>query len=307
MGALLPDVLLSAVHLDADGVPPIYAEPSMWEEKLGVPVGQRPSFVVLSDPYSFDTEAFVKGLDRAYPMSVKAGGLASAATQPGMNALFLKDRVYSSGAIALALTGNVDMRAVVTQGSRPIGEPMFVTQVHENLIRELDGFVPRDVLDSLFERLSAEDRELVSDSLFLGIAVAGGRSEYGPGDFLVSDILGMDPETGALWVNAQVPANHVVQFHLRDAHTADSDLERSLQTLRGSLGASPAGAMLFSCTGRGSSFYGQPDHDSNAFRRLIGEVPIGGCFCSGEIGPLKQSSYLHGYTSSFAVFTERSG
>src|SRR5262249_36826324 len=118
----------------------------------------------------------------------------------------------------------------------------------------------------------------------------------------------MPPEPGALWVNAHVPANHVVQFHLRDAHTADNDLERSLQTLRSSLAGSPAaGAMLFSCTGRGSSFYGQPDHDSNAFRRLIGDIPIGGCFCSGEIGPLKQSCYLHGYTSSFAVFTERSG
>ena len=249
---------------------------------------------------------FVRGLDRVYPSSTKIGGLASGARQVGATALYLGNQVYHSGAITLALTGNIEVDAVVAQGCRPIGDPMFVTSAHENLIREIDGRAPRDALASLFERLSPPDRDLFSQSLFLGLALRQDATEYSPGDFLIRNILGMDPQSGALWVNAQVPDKSVVQFHLRDATTSAMDLERALTTYRTSPHFSPAaGALLFSCAGRGSGLYGQADHDSNAFRRLIADVPIGGFFCNGEIGPVQNTTYLHGYTSAFAVFRER--
>jgi small ligand-binding sensory domain FIST len=127
-----------------------------------------------------------------------------------------------------------------------------------------------------------------------------------PGDFLIRNIMGMDPQSGALWVNAEIPAKSVVQFHLRDATTSAFDLERTLTAYRASqMIDGDAGALLFSCEGRGSGLYGQSDHDSNAFRRLVADVPIGGFFCSGEIGPVADATYLHGYTSAFAVFRER--
>ena len=66
-----------------------------------------------------------------------------------------------------------------------------------------------------------------------------------------------------------------------------------------------AGALLFQCSGRGMGLYGQADHDSNAFRRLVGDVPLGGFFCNGEIGPIQNATHLHGYTSAFAVFREK--
>jgi small ligand-binding sensory domain FIST len=116
----------------------------------------------------------------------------------------------------------------------------------------------------------------------------------------------MDPQSGALWVGTNVSANSVVQFHLRDAATSALDLERTLTTYRASHPvASDAGALLFSCAGRGIGLYGQADHDSNAFRRLVADLPIGGFFCSGEIGPIQSATYLHGYTSAFAVFQEK--
>jgi small ligand-binding sensory domain FIST len=116
----------------------------------------------------------------------------------------------------------------------------------------------------------------------------------------------MDPQSGALWVNAHVPPNSVVQFHLRDASTSAYDLERALTRYRAStLSAASSGALLFSCAGRGMGLYGQTDHDSNAFRRLVADVPVGGFFCEGEIGPVHNSTYVHGYTSAFAVFSER--
>src|SRR5690606_37536993 len=129
-------------------------------------------------PFSFETETFVRGLDRGYPNAVKVGGLASGARQVGGSALYLGQQVHHSGAITLAMTGNIQMDAVVAQGCRPIGDPMFVTAAHENLIREIDGRAPRDVLSGLFERLSPADRDLFSQSLFLGLAMRADVSEY---------------------------------------------------------------------------------------------------------------------------------
>lgn len=305
-GALLPGVRLKGTHIDAAQVPPVYAEARVWEDTLRITANQQPSFLILADPFSFETEAFVKGLDRVYPLAPKIGGLASGAQQVGGTALYLGNQVYHSGCITLALTGNIDVDMVVAQGCRPVGDPMFVTAAHENLIRELDGHAPRDVLAELFERLPPADRELFSQSLFMGLAMRTDTSQYLPGDFLIRNILGMDPQSGALWVSANVPANSVVQFHLRDAATSAYDLERTLTEYRDAHTVAPdAGALLFSCSGRGVGLYGQADHDSNAFRRLVGEVPLGGFFCNGEIGPIQNATYLHGYTSAFAVFREK--
>src|SRR6185436_14949198 len=150
---------------------------------------------------------------------------------------------------------------VVAQGCRPIGDPMFATSAHENLIRELDGRPPRDVLAELFERLPSSDRELFSQSLHLGMAMRADATELTPGDFLVRGILGMDPQSGALCVSANVPSHSVVQFHLRDAATSAMDLERSLTTYKASHLVTPdAGALMFSCEGRGIGLYGQADH-----------------------------------------------
>ena len=206
----------------------MFAEPRVWEDTLRMTANQQPSFLLLADPFSFETETFVRGLDRVYPLAPKIGGLASGARQVGGTALYLGNQVHHSGCVTLALTGNIELDAVVAQGCRPIGDPMFVTMAHENLIRELDGRPPREVLARLFERLPPNDRELFSQSLFLGLAMRTDASEYLPGDFLIRNILGMDPQSGALWVSANVPANSVVQFHLRDAATSAHDLERTL-------------------------------------------------------------------------------
>lgn len=305
-GAVLPGVKLKGAHFDAAQIPPVYAEPRVWQDTLRLTASQQPSFLVLADPFSFETEAFLKGLDRVYPTSPKVGGLASGARQAGGAALYVGNQVYRSGCVLLAMTGNIELDTIVAQGCRPIGDPMFVTAAHENLIRELDGHSPRDVLADLFERLPASDREMFTQSLFLGLAMRSDASQYVPGDFLIRNILGMDPQSGALWVNEHVPSNSVVQFHLRDAATSAHDLERMLSTYSASHSlTNDCGALLFSCEGRGMGLYGQADHDSNAFRRLVSDIPLGGFFCAGEIGPVQNATYLHGYTSAFAVFRER--
>ncbi|MFT3752606.1 MAG: FIST C-terminal domain-containing protein [Paludibacter sp.] len=195
---------------------------------------------------------------------------------------------------------------IVAQGCRPIGEPMFATATHENLILELDGKPPREVLTELYHRIPRSDRQLFTEALFIGIAMQPQREQYQAGDFLIRTLLGLDPDSGALLINTQVTPHSVVQLHLRDAQTSTHDLELLLQHYRSTQhGGEPSGALLFSCLGRGAQFYGHSDHDCNALTQSLGELPLGGFFCNGEIGPVRGTTYLHGYTSVFGLFRSK--
>lgn len=298
--AVLPGVAVRSVHLESADLPPTYAERVAWESALGIKAATEPHFIVIGDPFSFDAETLLRGLDRAFPAAIKMGGLASGAREPGGNCLLLGEKSYRSGAILLALCGNLRIEPVVAQGCRPIGEPLFVTSCHGNLLRELDGRAPRDALADLFDRLNARDRALVEQSLFIGVAMPGERPRIGAGEFLIRNVIGMDAESGAIWVGAELEPNSIVQFHLRDARSSAEDLERALAAAS-ERAPEPSGVLLFSCVGRGARLYGSTDHDSNALRRHLGELPIGGFFCSGEIGPVHGMSQVHGYTSAVAI------
>jgi small ligand-binding sensory domain FIST len=139
-------------------------------------------------------------------------------------------------------------------------------------------------------------------SLFMGLGMRDGEREYRRGDFLVRNLIGVDPATGAIAVGAPLHTGQVVQFHLRDAETSATDL---VEMLGQHDQVPPAGALLFSCVGRGRLLYGQANHDSGAFRTAMGAIPLGGFFCNGEIGPVHRRTFLHGYTSSFALFRRR--
>ena len=98
----------------------------------------------------------------------------------------------------------------------------------------------------------------------------------------------------------------VVQFHVRDSESAATDLDTLLVNhVKEWSGGARAGALLFSCLGRGQHLFGKPDHDTGLFRNKVGDTPLGGFFCNGEIGPVGSSTFLHGFTSSFGIFSER--
>jgi small ligand-binding sensory domain FIST len=177
---------------------------------------------------------------------------------------------------------------------------MFVTIGNRHQILELDGRRPIDLLRELYEAASPRDRELFRGSLFLGVVMRDGESEYGPGDFLVRNLIQLHPQTGALTVAADVREGSVVQFHLRDRQTSADDFAAHLETQAHE--ARPEGALLFSCLGRGQRLYGERDHESQAFAARFGDVPLGGFFCNGEIGPVHGRTFVHGYTSSLGLF-----
>lgn len=306
-GAVLPGVNLSCFHIFNEQLPDGDAPPSEWEKIVGVESRTEPSFILLPDPFSFRTETMVQGLDYAFASSVKVGGLASGANEPGRNALFLNEDVYTEGMVGLAVSGNVIVDTVVAQGCRPIGKPLTVTACQGNILLELAGEPAIQVLKNVLEDLSPQDQELARNSLFLGVVMDEFKTDFKCGDFLIRNLVGLVPEAGAIVVGELLRQGRTVQFHLRDAATSSDDLRMMLKSycdrsrLSGA-GAKAQGALLFSCLGRGRHLYGTQNHDSDTFREYVADVPLTGFFCNGEIGPVGGTTFLHGYTSSFGIF-----
>jgi small ligand-binding sensory domain FIST len=299
--AALPGAELSAFRVEPE--PRAHGDgPSRWRDRVGRPPEARPKFLLLADPFTADVEALVEGLDAAYPGAPKFGGLASGGRGPTENRLLVGTHVHRSGAVGVAFCGDVAVDTVIAQGCRPIGEPMVVTRCRGHLVQELDGRPPLHVLTELYRGLDARDRELMQHSLFLGLEMRSDAVEYVPGELLVRNLVGADERTGALAVGAELRPMAVAQFVLRDAHSAEQELRQLLERQRRVAGRRPSGALLFSCVGRGAGLFGHPDHDTSLFEEQLGPAPLGGFFCNGEIGPVGGTTFLHGYTSAFAIF-----
>ena len=300
--ASLPGVRLTSFHLDERDLPES-ADPQEWQETVDVDPATRPHFLLLADPLTVDADAVIAGLDAAYPAASKVGGLASGGPVPGANRIFLRARAHRSGLAGVALAGNVAVETIVAQGCRPVGKPMIATRCQGNFLQEVDGRTPLDVLRELYPSLSPRDQELFRHSLFLGIEMRE-SVEYREGELLVRNLMGINPANDSLVIGAELRPMQVVQFLLRDARTAEEDLVRLLDRSAAARADPPRGALLFSCLGRGAHLFGRPDHDTDLFRSKIGPVPLGGFFCNGEIGPVGGATFLHGYTSAFALFRE---
>ncbi len=306
LAGLLSDVDLNAVHLEQAALPALNTPREFWWRLMDVGSECEPCFLILADPFSFDVEHCVRGLDRAFPGATIVGGLSSAAAQPGQACLLAGEDMHSSGALVLAMSGNVKLDAVVAQGCRPVGEPLFVTAAEDNRIRELDGRAPREVIGDLFSALDARDREIFNDrQLYIGLALPGPRQTLGAGDFLVREVVGLDADSGELVIGDRARQNGIVQFQLRDPEASAADLQRELDRHRSVDASVPAAALMFSCMGRGAGFYGVEDRDSGLLRRAFGDVPLAGMFCAGEVGPVQGATFLHGYTSIFGLLRPR--
>jgi small ligand-binding sensory domain FIST len=301
--AILPGVSLHPFHFGMDSLPDGPEAREAWEKRFGPEL--EPHFLLLSDPFSFDVEPFMRDLAVAFPHSKAFGGLASSGTALGDNAFFIGSEVHRQGLSGLAFSGNVEIETLVAPGCRPIGTPLFVTRAQDNVLCELDGKPALDVLRELYSSLDQEDRNLARGSLFLGLEMRGDQPSYGQGDFLIRNLLGSDEATGGLVIGGVARDRQVVQFHLRDAESSSRDLEDRLSWLARLDPRGWDGALLFSCLGRGAALFGRQDHDSALFQQYLGPISLGGFFGNGEIGPVGGSTFLHGYTSAFALFRGR--
>ena len=297
----LPGAELTAVHLNQEDLERCRT-PQDWHRLTGVAPGGTSAWLLFADPFTMDAEALVDGLSAGYPGTPLVGGLASGDPRLRGTHLFLNGEVYDHGAVALALGGPYTVRTIVSQGAAPIGETWTITGARGHIIETIAQRPAYQVLVDTLRALPAEMQQRAQRNLLVGLAMDERRSEFRRGDFLIRNLTGIDPERGTLAVGALPRVGQTLQFQLRDPDAADEDLRELLERARKELGArQPVGALLCSCNGRGVGLFGTPDHDARTLADLLGPIPVTGFFCNGEIGPVGERNFLHGFTASIAL------
>jgi small ligand-binding sensory domain FIST len=298
VAAQLPGVDIEPFHIAGPDLMDLARAPMRFDDYVPASRDTR-GYVMIADPFSSPMERVLDAFNHMCEGVPIIGGLASAARQPGDNRLFMNDTVVKDGLVGVALGGPVQVDVIVSQGCRPVGPIFEVTDAKNNIIDSLGGAPPMERISAMLQGLDESERELLQNGLFIGRAIDPTRESLGRGDFLIRGVLGADSKTGAIAIGDVIENGERVQFHLRDARTAREDLEMML-TPHALFGA-PSGAFLFSCNGRGTNLYNEPDGDISAINSFFHGIDLAGFFCAGEIGPIGGKNFLHGHTASLAL------
>ena len=302
--AVLPDARIESFALEAGETPDGGVVMMGWPPALdpAVPAGlaSDDAVILLADPFTFPPAA-LRAPDGDGLARDVVGGMASGGHGPGEHHLILDQRVMSSGAVGVALTG---ITPLVSQGCRPVGPEMTITDGGQGIIRELAGRPALARVREVMEGLSGDDRRLVEEGVLAGVVIDENRPEYEQGDFLIRGIIGGDADTGAIAVGEHVRVGQVMRLQVRDHESADADLRAALQAASGQMAHPAGGALVFSCNGRGTHMFPEPHHDALAIRDVLGDIPVAGLFCNGEIGPVCGRTHMHGFTATMAIFPE---
>ena len=298
--AALPDTTIATAHLLLERVPDGGFISGTEELPLEqITEREESALIVLGEPFSFPTDLLLSQLAADYPELRVLGGMASGFQQPGKNLVLVNGSVHSAGAAGLLIDGGVKVHSVVSQGCRPIGDRLVVTKVERNLVLELGGKPAMKVLEEMFIRLPTSDHDLMSKGFFLGRVISEYQDDYEMGDFLIRNVMGMDNERGAVVVNDYFKVGQTVQFQVRDEESASNELR---QLLKKPEPTEVKGGLIFTCNGRGTRLFAEPDHDAGVIKETVGEIPLAGFFAQGEIGPVGGENHIHGYTASVVLF-----
>ncbi len=300
--AVLPDVTLDAFPLVFTRTAEGGAIEGWPDEVLGEwPAGS--ALLILGDPFSFPADLLAERLNEDRPGVPLIGGMASGGNTPGETRLVLGRGGRTEGAVAVLLRGPAGVRSVVSQGCRPIGKPFVVTKTERNVLLELGGLPALTQLKKVFDELPNREKQLFQRGLHVGRVVSEYRESFEAGDFLVRNVLGNDPRNGTIVAGDFFRPGQTVQFHLRDHETADDELKQLLRGLAQDQSVVPAGALIFTCNGRGTHLFPQPDHDAQCLAPAFGPLPAAGFFAAGELGPVGAANFMHGFPARIAVFT----
>ena len=300
--AILPGASLTTFQLTFEQTPDGLLCSGLPED-VGEHLDDTRVVLIMGDPYSSQPQSILDLLADELPGVPVAGGMASGGG-PGENRLFLHDRMIESGAVGVVVRGGPRVRTIVSQGCRPIGTTFVVTRADRNIIYELGGVPPLERLQKLYPDLPPRDQQLVENGVHLGVVMNEYQESFHRGDFLIVNVHGADRTTGALATGSLMRVGQTVQFHIRDADTADEDLRHLLERDPSPAGQNHRAALLFSCNGRGTRMFSSPNHDATAIQEILGPLPLAGFFAQGELGPVGGKNYIHGFTASIVLFEE---
>ena len=301
----LPGAKLDAFHFtqsqveEADG-------PEYWPETTGIK--DTHGWLSFVDPFHLNAEAWLPQWNASWPGKPVIGGFASGELADQTSQVYLNGEVHEEGGVALSMGGGVALQSVISQGCTPIGETWTITRAEQNIIYEIGNRSAYEVLTETFENLSDTEKEKTRGNLFVGLVVNEYVEDFHRGDFLIRNLIGAETENGAIAIGGTPRAGQTLQFQRRDARAAGEDMDELMHRASESLNGSPVyGGCLCCCTGRGKNLFGASDHDAGLVRHHLGEIGLSGFFCNGEIGPIGNDNFLHGYTASLALFVGANG
>ena len=296
--AYMPGVKVTSFHLSQSDLERL-EPPEAFQDYVSIDPLDQPYFITAADPYSINAQQLLDRLNSAYPGRPVVGGLASGAERAGQNSLVFDGHTLHHGAVGIALWGALRIDTVVSQGCRPIAEPMVITKAQRNVIHELGGKRAKQVFRSILDRCPVGDVTLAREKgMLIGRVIDESKTHFGRGDFLMRQFR-LVPNADAILINDQVRAGQTIQFHVQDAESAAEDLE---SLLRDQSAEPAAGALLFTCNGRGTHLFNHRNHDARSLVEAFGSIPVAGISCAGEIGPVGSRNFLHGHTASIALF-----
>ncbi len=301
----LPGAELKAFHFTQDQVEEANGG-AYWHVETGVEPDTSNGWLVFIDPFHLNSEAWLKTWNEAYAPLPTLGGLASGDFGDQLTQVYLNGEVFEEGGVALSVGGDFRLVGVTSQGCTPIGETWTLTKVDQNVIYRIGNRPAYEVLAETFSQLAPEERKQAQGNLFIGLVVNEYREEFHRGDFLIRNLLTADARSGSISVGALPRQGQTVQFQRRSAAAATEDMNELLGRTQNELDpASIYGGCLCSCNGRGRNLFGEPNHDAQMVQRRLGPLGLAGFFCNGEIGPVGDRSFLHGFTASLALFVKR--
>ncbi|WP_459554761.1 FIST signal transduction protein [Lacunimicrobium album] len=298
--ASLPGSVLEAFHLEFSKTSEGILCEGFPEHATGDLTGA--SIFLLCDPFTTPQDIVINELAERFPGVPVYGGMASGFERPQESQIVYQGQVFDYGAVGVLIKQGPMIRSLVSQGCRPIGQPYVITKGNRNLIASVGGHPVIEKLNETVELLGDDDRELLRYGLFMGVVMNEYQESFGYGDFLIMNVLGVDEESGQMAVGGRIRTGQTVQFHLRDANSADEDFKGLIRKDQAAHGNGVHGGLLFSCNGRGTRLFPSPNHDASLINSEYQNPVVAGFFAQGELGPVGKKNFLHGFTASVALF-----
>lgn len=301
----LPGADLKAFHFKQEQVEEANG-PGYWRLETGIEPEQTNGWLAFIDPFHLDSEAWLHTWNEAYAPLPVMGGLASGDFTEQRTQVYLNGDVFEEGGVAISVGGDVNLASVISQGCTPIGDTWTLTRVQDNIIHEIGNRPAYKVLEETFNQLTPAEQKIARNNLFVGLVVNEYLEDFHRGDFLIRNLLMADPRSGSIAVGAFPRAGQTMQFQRRSAAAAMEDMDELLsRTVKQLGGVQVYGGCLCSCNGRGQGLFGRPNHDAKCVQDQFGPIGVAGFFCNGEIGPIGEKNFLHGFTASLALFVKK--
>jgi small ligand-binding sensory domain FIST len=182
----------------------------------------------------------------------------------------------------------------LTQGCSPVGPTHALTECDSNIAISIDERPALEVMKEDIGEILARDLSRIGGYIFAGFPVADSDT----GDYLVRNLLGIDPDTGALAIGDYLHSGSSIMFCKRDSRTAVEDLQRMVSKLKDRARGAIKGALYFTCLGRGQHMFGEPHRELQLISEILGDIPLAGFYANGEIA----GNRLYGYTGVLTLF-----